>query len=49
MNYFFYRFSRHNLRYATIVYRLIGAALLRIFFDDPFLIKNQNFGTASHI
>ena len=39
-NYFFCRFSKYNLRYATIVYRLIGAAHIGNFFDDPFLISN---------
>ena len=31
-NYFFRRFSRHNLRWALFVYRLIGATLMKIFF-----------------
>ena len=33
----FRRFSGHNLRWALFVYRLIGATLIGIFFDDPFL------------
>ena len=49
MHEFFRRFSGHSLRYALFVYRLIGAALIEIFFDDPFLIQNQNFSTAIHI
>ena len=36
-NSFFRRFSGHNLRYALFVYRLIGATLIEIFFDDSFL------------
>ena len=36
-NSFFSRFSGHNLRKALLVYRLIGATLIGIFFDDPFL------------
>ena len=45
----FYRFSRCNLRQATIVYRLIGEALIGNFFNGPFLILNQNFDTVYHI
>ena len=36
-NYFFRRFSGDNLIWALFVYRLIGATLIGIFFDDPFL------------
>ena len=36
-NSFFRRFSEHNLRQALFAYRLIGATLIGIFFDDPFL------------
>ena len=36
-NYFFRRFSGHNLRYALFVYRLIGTTIIGNFFDDPFL------------
>ena len=35
---FFRLFSRLNLKYAPIVYRRIGAALIEIFSDASFLI-----------
>ena len=38
--FFFRRFTGHNLRYVLFVYRLIGAAFIGNFFDDPFL-KNR--------
>ena len=36
LNSFFHRFSRHSLRQALFVYRLIVATLIGNFFDDPF-------------
>ena len=36
-------FLEYNLRYPPIVYRFRDAALVEIFFDDPFLFRKGNF------
>ena len=43
LNLVFCSFLRCNTRWAPVVYRLIGEALIGIFFHHPFLIKNSNF------
>ena len=44
LNFVFSHFLRCNPRWAPIVYRLIGAALMGIFLHSPFLFQNRNFG-----
>ena len=42
--FFFCEFLKHYLRWAPILYRLIDAALIWIFFDEPFLeLRNLIF------
>ena len=43
LNFVFRSFLRCNPRCSPIVYRLIGAALIGIFFHYPFLNSNSNF------
>ena len=49
MNLILRRFLRYNLKQPPIVYRFIAAALMRNFFEYPFLFQNRNLGQTSFV